>query len=211
MSSSTATRLAPAQDVGKLQRGGPVHGRQGAAVQVEPGDRLEDLVGPDEDRHVRVRVQHVSEPGQPLGRHEEGARPVPGGQGAAAGPWSPRRCSGPLAGSVRLAQCRVGERRVVGDPRVLGRVQEHQPLPQSGANGRADCRLGGDTRGHQEPMKSLATMLASATRPSTTMTARSQPGESLRPTFAPMNPPMSEPTAINSTTGQWMRSGAKIR
>ena len=101
----------------------PLHRRQRPAVQVEPGERLDDVVLADEHGDaVGLRpLDEVGEVGEPAVGHEVGPRPVPGRQRPAddllgLGDVEPALGLGPAT------QRHVGEPDVVAQPRVGGVV-----------------------------------------------------------------------------------------
>lgn len=71
------------EDVGERPGCGAVHRGQGAAVQVEPGEGLEHVVGSGEHRDVRMGGEHVREGRAVAVPQQEGARGVSGVQCAA--------------------------------------------------------------------------------------------------------------------------------
>ena len=205
MSSSTATRRAPARSSGSGTGSGPLHGRHRAAVQVEAGDLLEQRGGADVDGDVRVLRRR--RPRGPRAISRRGRTTAAGaprrGRGGAPGRirrcTCPRRVPGACAGARRSAACsrRPGGRRRTqgGGMSLAGHF--------SGRFGRVH-----QGRGH---LNRLAIMKPSATRPRTKITPRRTTGESRRPTLEPITPPISELTAISPTTVQSIRPNAKSR
>ena len=103
-----------------------LHRRQGAAVQVEAGELLDDVVLADEDRHaVPLGLLHeVGEVGEPAPRHEVAAGTVAGREGPAdhllrLGDVEPALGLGPSP------QGHVGEGHEVREP-LVGRVGDGQ-------------------------------------------------------------------------------------
>jgi hypothetical protein len=117
-----------------LDRGqhGPVHGGQGAAMEVEAREALDLVLLADIDGYA-VRLgcaDHVAEVGEPPLRHEEGTRPVTGGQG----PTDDLLGLGDVEAALGLeptTQGDIGEADIVGEPLVAGisDVLDHGPPP----------------------------------------------------------------------------------
>ena len=140
-----------------------MHGRERAAVHVEPGDRLEHRLVGDVHGHddvvVRQGGEHPLQVGHPAGREQDRPRPVPGGQRAA----EHGRALGDVEALGRLearAQRDVGQRDVVGEAFVVGRRDGlevraghagHPPRTTASASGHhgPPDRTTADRRGHR--------------------------------------------------------------